>query len=87
MPDLTTLLNLGSCRLRYPNLSVINLRDPRNHLESGRNLVVDWNAIALTKLDLVSPTVGANYHGFTTGFESRGAHACEEQWNVRDTRV
>jgi hypothetical protein len=50
-------------------------------------LVVAWNAIALTKLDLVSPTVGANSHGFTTGFESRGAHACEEQWNVRDTRV
>jgi hypothetical protein len=26
-------------------------------------------------------------HGFTTGFESRGAHGCEEQWNVRDIRV
>jgi hypothetical protein len=31
--------------------------------------------------------VGANYHGFMTGFKSRGAHGCEEQWNVRDTRV
>jgi hypothetical protein len=26
-------------------------------------------------------------HGFGTGFESRGAHKSEEQWNVRDTRV
>jgi hypothetical protein len=39
------------------------------------------------KLDLVSPTVGANYRGFTIGFESRGAHGCEEQWYAMDTRV
>jgi hypothetical protein len=55
------------------------------------------------KLDLVSPTVGANYHGFMTGFKSRGAganyhgfmtgfksrgaHRCEEQWYVRDTMI
>jgi hypothetical protein len=39
------------------------------------------------KLDLVSPTMGANCHGFTTGFESSGAHGYEEQWNMRDTRV
>jgi hypothetical protein len=25
--------------------------------------------------------------GFTTVFESRGVHGCEEQWYVRDTRV
>jgi hypothetical protein len=25
--------------------------------------------------------------GFIIGFESRGAHGCEEQWNTRDTRV
>jgi hypothetical protein len=25
--------------------------------------------------------------GFMTGFESRGAHGCEEQWNARDKRV
>jgi hypothetical protein len=36
-----TALDSGSCRLRSPNLSVINSRDPRNHLEPGRNLVVD----------------------------------------------
>jgi hypothetical protein len=39
-------------------------RDPITHLEPGRNLVVDWNAIALTKLDLVSPTVDVNCHDF-----------------------
>jgi hypothetical protein len=39
------------------------------------------------KLDLMSPTVGANYHGFTTGFNSRVAHGCEEQWYAMDTRV
>jgi hypothetical protein len=47
-------------------LSVKNFREPKNHLELGRNLVVDWNAIVLTKLDLMSPTVGANCHGFMT---------------------
>jgi hypothetical protein len=26
-------------------------------------------------------------HGFTTGFQIRGAHGCEEQWYARDTRV
>jgi hypothetical protein len=31
--------------------------------------------------------VGTNCHGFTTGIESRGAHGCEEQWNMRDMRV
>jgi hypothetical protein len=25
--------------------------------------------------------------GFVTEFESRGAHGCREQWNMRDTRV
>jgi hypothetical protein len=39
------------------------------------------------KLDLMSPTVGTNCGGFTTGFETRGAHGCEEQWYDRDTRV
>jgi hypothetical protein len=28
-----------------------------------------------------------NCCGFTTGFESRGAHGPEEQWHTRDTRV
>jgi hypothetical protein len=31
--------------------------------------------------------VGANYHGFMTGFESRGVDGCEEQWYAMDTRV
>jgi hypothetical protein len=87
VPDLATLLNFGSYRLMFPNSLVKNSREPRNHLESGRNLVVDWNAIILTKLDLMSPMVGANCHGFMTCFESRGAHRCEEQWNASTTRV
>jgi hypothetical protein len=33
------------------------------------------------------PMVGINYHGFMNGFESRGNHECEEQWNARDSRV
>jgi hypothetical protein len=52
--------NLGSCRLISPNLLVMKRRDRINHLEPGRNLVVDSNVIALMKLDLVSPTMGAN---------------------------
>jgi hypothetical protein len=39
------------------------------------------------KLDLMSPTVGANYHGFMTGFERWGAHKSDEQWDVRDMRI
>jgi hypothetical protein len=39
------------------------------------------------KLDLVSPMVGTNCHGFMTGFERGGAHGSDEQWNVRDMRV
>jgi hypothetical protein len=39
------------------------------------------------KLDLVSPMVGTNCHGFVTRFDSRGAHEYEEQWNTRDKRV
>jgi hypothetical protein len=41
----------------------MNWRDPRNHIEPGKNLVVDLYVIALTKLDLVSLTMGTNYHG------------------------
>jgi hypothetical protein len=82
-----TLLNFGSCRLWFLNLSVKNSREPKNHLEPGRNLVVDWNVIALMKLDLVSPMVGTNYHGFMTGFESRGAHRGKEQLNAMSMRV
>jgi hypothetical protein len=26
-------------------------------------------------------------NNFTTGFENRGAHGCEEQWNAWDKRV
>jgi hypothetical protein len=26
-------------------------------------------------------------HGFTTRFESMGAHGCEEQWYARDTMI
>jgi hypothetical protein len=26
-------------------------------------------------------------HSFMTGFEPRGAHRCEEQWNAGDVRV
>jgi hypothetical protein len=54
--DLATSHNSGSYRLRSLNLSAMKRRDPRTHLESGRNFVVDWNAIDLTYLDLVSPT-------------------------------
>jgi hypothetical protein len=39
------------------------------------------------KLDLISRMVGANYHGFTTRIESRGAHGYEEKWNARDMGV
>jgi hypothetical protein len=72
VPDPVTLLNYGSCRLRFLNLTV-NSIEPRNHLEPERNLVLDSNANVLTKLDLVSPTVGANYSGFMNGFERGGA--------------
>jgi hypothetical protein len=41
VPDPMISHDLGSYRVRYPNLSVMNIRDPRNHLELGRNLVVD----------------------------------------------
>jgi hypothetical protein len=61
VPDLMISSNLGSCRLISPNLLVMKRRDRRNHLEPGSNLVVDSNVIALMKLDLVSPTMGANY--------------------------
>jgi hypothetical protein len=27
--------------------------------------------------------MGSNCHGFAIGFESTGAHGCEEQWNAR----
>jgi hypothetical protein len=72
VPDPVTLLNSSSCRLRLPNLLVKNSREPRNPLQPGRNLVADWNAIVLMKLDLVSPMVGTNCHGFMTGFERGG---------------
>jgi hypothetical protein len=39
------------------------------------------------KLDLMSPTVGANCRRFMTRFERGGAHGSDEQWNMRDTRV
>jgi hypothetical protein len=46
-PDPVTSHDSGSCKLRSPNLSVTKSRDPRTHLESGRNLLVDWKAIDL----------------------------------------
>jgi hypothetical protein len=79
MPDSVTSLDSSFCRIKFPNLSVKNSRESRNHLELGRNLVVDWNAVVLTKLDLMGPTVTANCRGFMTIFESRGAHGCDEQ--------
>jgi hypothetical protein len=63
VPDLTTSHDSGSWRLGSPNLSATKGRDLRTHLEPERNLVVDRNAIALKKLNLVSPMVGANYRG------------------------
>jgi hypothetical protein len=33
------------------------------------------------------PTLGINYRGFTTRFESRGAHGCKKQWYTWDMRV
>jgi hypothetical protein len=48
MPDPMTFGDLGSCRLRSPNLSATKRRDPRTYLEAGRNLVVDWKVIDLT---------------------------------------
>jgi hypothetical protein len=41
MPDLGTSLDSNSCKLRSPNLSAINSRDTRKHLEPGRNLFAD----------------------------------------------
>jgi hypothetical protein len=41
VPDLATLLSSGSYRLRFPNLLVKNSREPKNHLKSVRNLVID----------------------------------------------
>jgi hypothetical protein len=41
VPDPATLLNSGSDRLRFPNLLVKNIKQSINHLEPGRNLVVD----------------------------------------------
>jgi hypothetical protein len=46
--DLATSHNSGSYRLRSLNLLAMKRRDPRTHLEPGRNFVVDWNAIDLT---------------------------------------
>jgi hypothetical protein len=39
------------------------------------------------KLDLLSPMVGTNCHGFMTRFERGSAHESEEQWNARDTKI
>jgi hypothetical protein len=41
MLDPMTSRDSGSCMLRSPNLLVMNGRDLRNHLELGRNLIVD----------------------------------------------
>jgi hypothetical protein len=48
VPDPVTFGDSGSYRLRSPNLSVMKRMDPRTHLELGKNLVVDGNAIDLT---------------------------------------
>jgi hypothetical protein len=48
VPDPTTSLELGSYKLRSPNLSTMKSRDPKPHLELGENLFVDWNTIDLT---------------------------------------
>jgi hypothetical protein len=61
--DPMTSRNSGSCKFRSLNLLVMKSRDPRTHLDPGRNLLEDWNTIDLTQLNLVSSTVGANYHG------------------------
>jgi hypothetical protein len=81
VPDPMTSLNSGSWRLRFPNWQVKNSREPRNHLEPGRNLVVDWNVVVLTKIDLVSPTVGTNYRGFMMNNETW------ETWGFRQVRA
>jgi hypothetical protein len=41
VPDPTTSGDSGSYRLKSSNLSVMKRRDPRTHLDPGRNLVVD----------------------------------------------
>jgi hypothetical protein len=41
VPESVTSCDLGSYKLRSPNLSMMKRRDPRTHLEPGRNLVVD----------------------------------------------
>jgi hypothetical protein len=41
VPDSMTSRDLGSYRLISPNLLVMKRRDPRNHLDLGRNMVVD----------------------------------------------
>jgi hypothetical protein len=66
-------------------LSIKNSREPRNHMEPGRNLAVDCNAIVHTKLDLVGPTMATNYRGIVTGFESGGAHGVMNN-GMRETR-
>jgi hypothetical protein len=63
VPDLVTSHNSSSNKIRSPNISAMKRRDPKMHLEMGENLFEDWNAIDLTLLNLVSPTVGANCHG------------------------
>jgi hypothetical protein len=46
--DPATSHDSGFYKLRSPNLSAMKSRDPKTHLESGENLVKDWNAIDFT---------------------------------------
>jgi hypothetical protein len=48
VPDPVTYDDSGSYKLRSLNLSAMKRRDPIIHLESRRNLVVDWKVIDLT---------------------------------------
>jgi hypothetical protein len=45
VPDPATFGDSNSYKLRSPNLSVTKSRDHGTHLEPGRNLLDDWNAI------------------------------------------
>jgi hypothetical protein len=48
VPNLAISCDSGSCSLRSLNLLATKRRDPCSHLEPGRNLLEDWNAIDLT---------------------------------------
>jgi hypothetical protein len=47
MPNPVISRDSGSCKLRSPVLSATKSMDLKTHLELGRKLLHDWNAIDL----------------------------------------